>query len=202
MTNQGNMADPEHKKRSSTDIKDVLRKAIDKVKGTKENDVCRYLPVQQGGYMHHFTLKKMMTQEPAELEAMLNKHILSVDEPKLVPHRPRRPRGMSGSKSDVIQVTRSELEYIIGAVRSAGDPKIAAKLMPRQKRSDIKKRLIDSIRRDEVRRELYDAYVDLLEGDQEKAAALGASESGSSVYIQADIRAAAAAAAAAHAQAD
>ena len=58
------MAIQEHKQgemiaTSSREIEDLIGKAIKKINGRKENDLCRYLPMNTGGYMHHFTLRKM-----------------------------------------------------------------------------------------------------------------------------------------------
>ena len=45
------------------ELEDVISKAIKKVRGTKENDLCKYIPVSSGGYIHHFTLRKMKYKE-------------------------------------------------------------------------------------------------------------------------------------------
>ena len=37
--------------------------AIKKVGAKRENDICRFIPMTSGGYMHHFTLKKMKTKQ-------------------------------------------------------------------------------------------------------------------------------------------
>ena len=41
------------------EVEDVIGRALKKVGAKKENDLCRYIPMATGGYMHHFTLKKM-----------------------------------------------------------------------------------------------------------------------------------------------
>ena len=43
---------------ANEEMEKLILKAIKKVCGNKENDLCRYLPGPSGGYMHHFTLKK------------------------------------------------------------------------------------------------------------------------------------------------
>ena len=47
--------------RSSSPV--FVGEAIKKVNGRKENDLCKYIPGSGGGYMHHFTLKKMKSKK-------------------------------------------------------------------------------------------------------------------------------------------
>ena len=68
----------EHKTKNLREIEDVIAKAIKKVNGRKENDLCKYLPMTSGGYMHHFTLRKMKTRQPHELSSMLEKYIINL----------------------------------------------------------------------------------------------------------------------------
>ena len=39
-------------------IEDAINRAIKKIGARKENELCKYLPMKTGGYMHHFTFKK------------------------------------------------------------------------------------------------------------------------------------------------
>ncbi|MEK7340144.1 MAG: hypothetical protein AABZ92_05485, partial [Verrucomicrobiota bacterium] len=75
----------EHKTKNLREIEDVIAKAIKKVNGRKENDLCKYLPMTSGGYMHHFTLRKMKTRQPHELGSMLEKYIINSERPAAVP---------------------------------------------------------------------------------------------------------------------
>ena len=52
------------KGKSLKELEEIISKAIKKVNGTKENDLCKYLPMDSGGYMHHFTLRKMKHKDP------------------------------------------------------------------------------------------------------------------------------------------
>ncbi|MDP4711203.1 MAG: hypothetical protein NWS63_08395, partial [Saprospiraceae bacterium] len=56
-------------KKSARDVEDVIAKAIKKIGGRKENELCKYLPMKSGGYMHHFTLRKMKNKQPQELSS-------------------------------------------------------------------------------------------------------------------------------------
>ena len=47
------------KEKKLDELESIIDKAIKKVNGRKENDLCKFIPMNSGGYMHHFTLKKM-----------------------------------------------------------------------------------------------------------------------------------------------
>ena len=49
----------EPKTKNLKEVEEVIARAIKKVGAKRENDICRYIPMTTGGYMHHFTLKKM-----------------------------------------------------------------------------------------------------------------------------------------------
>ena len=80
-------------KKSFREIEDVIAKAIKKVGGRKENDLCKYLPMSTGGYMHHFTLRKMKLRQPQELSTIIEKFIINNDRPHSVPPKQRAARG-------------------------------------------------------------------------------------------------------------
>ena len=42
------------------EVEDTIAKAIKKVGARKENELCKYLPMKSGGYMHHFSLRKII----------------------------------------------------------------------------------------------------------------------------------------------
>ena len=67
----------EPKAKNLREVEEVIAKAIKKVNGRKENDLCKYLPMTSGGYMHHFTLRKMKNRQPHELSSLIEKFIIS-----------------------------------------------------------------------------------------------------------------------------
>lgn len=147
------------------ELKKIIDEAIQRIGGSKENDVCKYLPVPTGGYMHHFTFRKMKSESPGELSKEIDKHILgkSKDKLKKVAHKPRRPRG-SRRKHDVVALTRSELERILQYVRQSGDLEMAKRLSPKLSLTQIKKQLIAAVRREAVDLELWSMYVEAVTG--------------------------------------
>ena len=82
---------PESKKLK--DLETVIAKAIKKVGASKENDLCKYLPIETGGYMHHFTLKKLKYKNPQELASIIEEFIIKAERPIAVPPKARAPRG-------------------------------------------------------------------------------------------------------------
>ena len=65
-------------KKELDELEDVIAKAVKKVRGTKENDLCKYIPMNSGGYMHHFTLRKMKYKSPKELNSLIEKSSVNI----------------------------------------------------------------------------------------------------------------------------
>ena len=87
-----------NKTKKLDELEDVISKAIKKVRGKKENDLCKYIPVNTGGYMHHFTLKKMKYKQPTELSTLIEKFIISPERPLVVAPKQRAARGSRKEK--------------------------------------------------------------------------------------------------------
>ena len=83
----------ETKTKNLREIEEVIAKAIKKVNGRKENDLCKYLPMSTGGYMHHFTLRKMKNRQPSELGSLIEKFIINTEKPSAVAPKQRAARG-------------------------------------------------------------------------------------------------------------
>ena len=49
----------------------LVQKGLRKVNASKESDLCKYLPGEKDGYMHHFTLKKYRMHEPKKFAALI-----------------------------------------------------------------------------------------------------------------------------------
>lgn len=140
-------------------LEDVISKAIKKIGGSKENDLCKYIPIPSGGYIHHFTLRKMKTEQPDELSAMINRFIINVDVPMTVPPKPRAPRG-TRKRRDQITFTKTEIERMLNMARQVGDNEIIAKLTPKKSLAACKRELILSVKVGKIEPELWNAYVE------------------------------------------
>lgn len=141
------------------DIEELILKAVRKVSGSKENDLCRYLPGPGGGYMHHFTLKKMKHSSPKQLIQMLKTFVLDSEEPRSIHPKPRAPRG-SKKRKDYINFTKTDIERVLELARQVGDKDLLAKFSPKKPLPSLKRELIRSIRNNVVSIELWNAYVE------------------------------------------
>ena len=59
-------------------LESLIQAAVKKINGKKENDICRFIPISTGGYIHHFTMRKMKTEDPKQLAEWITQHIFSI----------------------------------------------------------------------------------------------------------------------------
>ncbi len=149
--------------RSLDDIEDVITRAIKKVGGRKENDLCKYLPMTSGGYMHHFTLRKMKLKQPFELADLIDKFVINPSKPGVVAPKQRAARG-SRKRRDQISFTKSQLEKLLNMARLTGDKDIVSVLSPKKSLATCKRDLIQSIRQGIVDQSLWNSYVESAAG--------------------------------------
>lgn len=153
------------KLKSLKELEDVISKAIKKVGVKKENDLCKYLPMTSGGYMHHFTLKKMKKKQPDELGGIIQRYIINADKPLVIAPKTRAPRG-SRKRRDQIAFTRTQLERMLNIARLAGDKEIISVLSPKKSLAAYKRELIQSIRHNKVEQDLWAGYVESINSQQ------------------------------------
>ena len=151
--------------KSLNEIEDLIAKAIKKVGGRKENDICKYLPMTAGGYMHHFTMRKMKTRQPVELVTLIEKFIISPSKPNVVKPKQRAARG-SRKKRDQITFTKNQLERLLNIARQAGDKEMISVLSPKKSLMAYKRDLIQSIRNGNVDQDLWNGYVEAVQNQQ------------------------------------
>jgi hypothetical protein len=155
----------EPKTKNLKELEEIISRAIKKVGARRENDICRYIPMTSGGYMHHFTLKKMKTKQPSELGAMIEKFIINSDRPGMVAPKQRAPRG-SRKRRDNMTFTRTQLERMLEIARMAGDKEMVSVLSPKRSLATCKRELISSIRHGTVHQELWNAYIESVNAQQ------------------------------------
>lgn len=155
----------EQKTKNMKEIEEMIARAIKKVGGSKENDLCKYLPMSSGGYMHHFTMRKMKNKQPTELGSMIEKFIIKADRPTSVPPKTRAPRG-SRKRRDQLAFSRAQLERMLQMARMAGDKEVIAMLSPKKSLALAKRELIISIRHGKVDPELWNSYVEAVQTTQ------------------------------------
>ncbi|OGN66491.1 MAG: hypothetical protein A2888_00320, partial [Chlamydiae bacterium RIFCSPLOWO2_01_FULL_28_7] len=132
------------KQKNLKEVEEVLQRAIKKVGVKKINDLCKFIPLNSGGYIHHFTLKKMKKKNPEELGEMVKKFIINVDRPRAVAPKPRAARG-SRKKRDQITFNKWQLDRMLNIARLAGDKEIISILSPKKSLATYKRELIQTI---------------------------------------------------------
>jgi len=157
--------------KSLKELEDVIAKAIKKVGVRKENELCKYLPMTSGGYMHHFTLKKMKKKQPSKLGSLIQRYVINSNKPIIVPPKARAARG-SRKRRDQINFTRVQLERMLNIARLAGDKEIISVLSPKKSLASYKRELILSIRHNKVEHDLWNGYVESINAQQAIADAI------------------------------
>jgi hypothetical protein len=150
---------------SQKEIEEVIAKAIKKLGVKKENELCKYLPMKTGGYMHHFTLKKMKSKQPQELSSIIERFIVNATKPTVIAPKQRAPRG-SRKRRDHMNFTRMQLERMLNIARLAGDKEIITILSPKKSLAATKRALIQSIRNNKVEQELWTSYTEAAQAHQ------------------------------------
>lgn len=135
----------------------LINNAAKKVGAKKENDICHYIPGPNGGYIHHFTMRKMKTLDPEQLHALITKYVIQSDNPTKIAPKPRAARG-SRKHRDQVVITKQDIERILNLARSAGETEIVRKFTQKKDLRSIKRELISSIRHGRVEQELWYSY--------------------------------------------
>lgn len=143
------------------ELENVIAAAVKKIGAKKENDICRYLPMSSGGYMHHFTMRKMKGENPKHLLAQVQKYIVQADRPTMVAPKQRAARG-SRKRRDQFIFSRQDLDRMLNMARMAGDKDMVRKLTPKRDLRTVKRDLISSIRHGRVEPDLWNAYVEAI----------------------------------------
>ena len=152
-------------------IDELVTKAMRKISARKENELCKYLPMKSGGYMHHFTFRKMRSKQPQELAAIVERYVIQSDRPLVVAPKQRAARG-SRKRRDHMNFTRNQLERMLNIARLAGDKEIISILSPRKSLATCKRELIQSIRHNKVEQELWTSYTEAVHAQQILAEAI------------------------------
>lgn len=159
-----------HDKNETKQLESLIHAAVKKIQGKKENDICRYIPSDTGGYIHHFTMRKMKSEAPQALQSLISKYIINADRPHSVTPKPRAARG-SRKRRDQVILTKQDIERMLKMARLAGDHEMIRKLTPRKDLRTTKRELISSIKHGRVEQELWHAYVETMTNQAAWAAA-------------------------------
>ncbi len=149
------------------ELESLIKKAIQKLGVPKENDICRFIPSATGGYIHHFTMRKMKHENPVALIEMIKKSIVNVQGmPQGVPPKQRAARG-SRKKRDQPLFTKQDIDRMLQMARTANDKEMIRKLTPKKDLKTLKRELTASIRRSEVDQDLWELYADAVKAHKE-----------------------------------
>jgi hypothetical protein len=140
-------------------VEALIANAMKKVGAKKENDICRYLPGPKGGYIHHFSMRKMKYKDPEQLMQTINKNIILPVNPSKLPPKPRAPRG-SRKRKDNLSLSKQDIDLLLFLARQSGQKEIIRKLTPRKDLKSIKRELIASIKHGHVKEDLWLSYVE------------------------------------------
>lgn len=157
------MSQTDKQSKLEAQLEGVINNAVKKIGAKKENDICRYLPSPTGvGYIHHFTMGKMKTENPSQLLDLISTYITSVDKPKSVPPKKRASRG-SRMRNNKLTLNKQDIDRLLHMAKIAGDSDMIRKLAPKRRNLQATKReLIASIRHGKVDVDLWNCYVDTI----------------------------------------
>lgn len=143
-------------------LETLIQAAMKKIGAKKENDICRFLPVSTGGYIHHFTMRKMKTEDPKQLMDLITKHIINCPStPLSVTPKSRAARG-SRKRKDLFVFSKQDLEKMLNMARIANDRDMIRKLTPKKDLKTVKRELISSIRHGRIEPDLWNMYVETM----------------------------------------
>lgn len=158
------MSTAQEKQVDGKQLEALINSAIKKIQGRKENDICRYLPIETGGYIHHFTMRKMKTEAPQALQALISKYIINTDRPSTVKPKQRAARG-SRKNRDQVLFSKQDRERLLLLARGAGDKEMIRKLTPKKDLRTLRKELVSSIKQGlhgPIEQELWNSYVEIM----------------------------------------
>ncbi len=150
--------------KSVRETEELIKKALKKIGGNKEKDICKYLPADTEGYMHHFTLRKIKKTKPSELRALIEEFIMNPPAPRPIDPKPRARRNKS------LSLNQADLKLILKLAQKTGDKHLLSKLGAKLSLPRIKRELIKSIKDDRLEEELWYSYVQALESSASETA--------------------------------
>jgi hypothetical protein len=145
------------------EIEDLIEKALTRINGTNANDICRYLPGNREGYMHHFTLQKLASNDPEKLSEMLHEFILDKQSPSPLAPPQRAPRGSKQNNFQNSIPTDDDARQIFQILMDQDRKDLALKLIKQRKSfKQLQAELIQSIKQGQVAQDLWIAYTEAL----------------------------------------
>ena len=110
---------------------DLIQKALSKVNGKKERDLCRFLPCSRG-YMHYFTFRKMMQDSPQQLSDLIKKYIIESEQPQEIQLKQIEQSYQTNKKMKQFNISEDEMDRMLHIARQAQDQDLIEKLKAKQ----------------------------------------------------------------------
>ena len=140
------------------EIDSTIAQATKKAKVSSMNELCKYIPDEDGYRMHHFSLKKLKQADPSKLATLLNKNILEPQSLKEIQGRPRTP----GKKKAKLDLGAAEIQALLKLARQSNNTALVEKLQSSLPFSALKKQMLQSIKDEKIDIELWNSYVEFL----------------------------------------
>jgi uncharacterized protein (DUF2384 family) len=112
-------------------LEDLIQKALSKINGKKERDLCRFLPCSSG-YMHHFTFRKMMQEKPQQLFDLIQKYIMKTEKPQEIKLKSIEQSYQTNKKMKQFNISEDEMDRMLYLARQAQDLDLIEKLKVKQ----------------------------------------------------------------------
>lgn len=111
-------------------LEDIIQKALLKINGKREIDLSRFLPCSRG-YMHHFTFRKMMQENPQQLSELIKKHIIESEKPQEIQFKPIE-KSHQTKKMKEFSLSQDDMDRLLHVARQAQDLELIEKLQVKQ----------------------------------------------------------------------
>lgn len=140
----------------------LISEALKKIQGKSEKDLCKFIPSETEGYMHHFTLKKLKNNQPETFRSLIETFIMSPSSPQPIDPKRRQRKNKS------LSINSLDLRLILKLAHKTGDKYLLNKIGSKLSYTTLKRELISSIKENRVDGELWQSYTHAAENLKQK----------------------------------
>ena len=144
----------------SQTIETTITEALERTGVNKEYTLCRYLPSNDEGPMHHQTMRKMKKNNPEKLKELLRAFIINASSVKQLDSKPRIYR--KSGKNHAFNFDESTLKKIVQMAEEKGDEELLKQLRPKRSFTAVKKEFMRTVREDKIDEGLWENYKESL----------------------------------------
>ena len=155
-------------KKHLDEIEEIISLAVKKVGVQKETQLCPYLPWDDN-QLHHLKFLRLKRNQPEELKKMISMYIIEKSHPEIISRAPSKPRdGAKLKRISQVKLRKGQIDRLVSILQKTGDLDLISFLTPHQSLTQVKKLMIEMVRKDEVDSSLIETYSRLI---QEKESA-------------------------------